>query len=298
MLKHNNISKTILDKIESKNLFRRYIVFIFGLLLYAIAYNVFFVQTDLILGGSGGIAILLKKFFNPSVTILFLSVISLLLSAIFMDKQFTINSVVGSLLSPVFVELTKDIHISLPNDDMMLVAICGAVLIGIANGLTSKTGLSSGGIDTIIHILTRKLKISQGRLYLYINGLIILCGGYFYGWRIMLYALIVLYIVSIITDKVVLGISNNKSFYIVTSEVEEVKKYLTDTLNRGVTIIDAVGGFTNNRQDVIMVVIPTSEYFKAKEGILDIDPHAFITITDSYQAFNQDSHRKKKKGVK
>ena len=284
MLKRNNISKSILNNVESKNLFKRYMMFILGLFIYAIAYNVFFVQTDLILGGSGGIAILLKKFFNPSVTILFLSVISLLLSAIFMDKQFTVNSVVGSLLCPVFIELTKDIHISLPKDDMMLVAICGAVLIGVANGFTSKTGLSSGGIDTIIHILTRKLKISQGKLYLYVNGLIIICGGYFYGWRIMLYALIVLYIVSIITDKVVLGISNNKSFYIVTSEVEEVKKYLTETLNRGVTIIDAVGGFTNNKQDVIMVVIPTSEYFKAKEGILEIDKQAIVLINDVYQS--------------
>ena len=74
-----------------------------------------------------------------------------------MDKRFTINTIVGSILSPLFVELTRDITIDLPTNDMMLVVLCGGVLIGIANGLSSKTGLSSGGIDTIIHIISKKL---------------------------------------------------------------------------------------------------------------------------------------------
>ena len=287
------VDKTILDRIQNKALIRRYIMFIVAITLYAIAYNIFFVQTDLILGGSGGIAILFKQYLSPSVTIAVLSFFSLCLSLIFMDKQFVINSIVGSILCPLLVELTKNVTVSIPKDDMMLVAICGAVLIGIANGLSSKSGLSSGGVDTIIHILSRKFKRSHGILYLMINGAIILIGGYQYGWRIILYALIVLYIISIITDKVVLGISSNKTFFIVTDKVSEVKEYLLEDLSQAVTVLDAIGGYTNDKQEVLMAVVPTVEFFKAREGIKEIDSNAFITITDSYQVYGSNKHKKK-----
>lgn len=291
---NKRIERTILDKIQNKSIVRRYMIFILSLLLYAITYNVFFVKTDLILGGSGGIALLFKNYLSPSITIGLLSILSICLSMMFMDRKFVINSIVGSILCPVLVELTKDISISIPTDDMMLVAICAGVLIGIANGLSSKTGLSSGGIDTIIHILSKNLKKSHGVLYLILNGIIILCGAFQYGYRTILYALIVLYIVSIITDKVVLGISNNKTFFVVTDRVKDVKEYLLENLSQGVTVLDAIGGYTNNKQEVLMVVIPTIEYFKAKEGILEIDPDAFITITDSYQVYGGNTHKKKK----
>jgi uncharacterized membrane-anchored protein YitT (DUF2179 family) len=293
MTKNGRIDKTILDRIQNKYLIKRYIMFIFAVTLYALAYNIFFVKTDLILGGSGGIAILFKQYLTPSITIGLLSLLSICLSLLFMDRQFVINSIAGAILCPILVELTKNINISIPTDDMMLVAICGAVLIGISNGLSSKSGLSSGGIDTIIHILSRKFKLSHGVLYLIINGIIILCGGYQYGYRIILYALIILYIVSIITDKVVLGISSNKTFFIVTDKVEAVKEYLLENLSQAVTVLDAIGGYTNNKQEVLMAVVPTIEYFKAREGILEIDNNAFITITDSYQVYGGNKHKKK-----
>ena len=285
--------KTVLDKIQHKSLIKRYIMFIFAILLYAVTYNIFFVKTDLILGGSGGIALLFKKYLTPSITIGLLSLLSLSLSVLFMDRKFVINSIAGAILAPLFVELTKNIDISIPKDDMMLVTICAAVLIGISNGLSSKSGLSSGGIDTMIHILSKKLKLSHGVLYLIINGIIIIAGGFTYGYRIILYALIVLYIVSIITDKVVLGISSNKTFFIVTDKVEEVKSYLLENLSQAVTVLDAIGGYTNNKQEVLMAVVPTIEYFKAREGILEIDNNAFITITDSYQVDGGNKHKKK-----
>ena len=287
----------LLSRVENKDLIKRYTMLIISLIIYAVAYNVFFVNTGLILGGSGGIAILLKNYISPSLTILALSIISLILSMIFMDKRFTINSIVGAILAPLFVELTKGLTINIPKNDIMLVVICGGVLIGIANGLSSRSGLSTGGIDTIVHIMSRKLKLSHGNLYAIINGIIIILGGFVYGYRIVLYALIDLYIISILTDKVVLGISSNKTFFVVTEKIEEVKEYITDTLSKGVTVLDAIGGYTNSKQELLMVVVPTLEFYKTREGILAIDPNAFITITDSYQVYGENKHNKKK-GVK
>ncbi|MBR6113013.1 MAG: YitT family protein [Bacilli bacterium] len=289
---------SLLNQVENKDLIKRYLLLIISLFIYAIAYNMFFVNTGLMLGGSGGIAILLKDFFSPSLTIAALSIISLILSAFLMDKRFTINSIVGSILAPLFVELTKNFAVSftIPTKDMMLIVICGGVLIGIANGLSSRSGLSTGGVDTIIHIISKKLKISHGNLYAFINGIIIIIGGFVLGYRIALYALIDLYIISILTDKVVLGVSSNKTFFIVTDNIDEVKEYITNTLSKGITVLDAVGGYSNNKQKVLMVVVPTLEFYKVREGILEIDEDAFITITDSYQVYGENKH--KKKGVK
>ncbi len=287
---------TLLNKVENKDLIKRYILLIISVLLYALAYNIFFVKTNLILGGSGGIAILLKNYLSPSLTILILSIISLILSAFLMDKRFTINSIVGSILAPLFVEITKNFTLNIPTDDMMLVVLCGGFLIGIANGLSSRSGLSTGGVDTIVHILSKKIKMSHGNLYAFINGIIIILGGFILGYRIVLYALIDLYIISVLTDKVVLGISSNKTFFVVTDKIGEVKEYLTDTLSKGVTVLDAIGGYSNSKQEVLMVVVPTLEFYKTREGILEIDPKAFITITDSYQVYGENKH--KKKGVK
>ena len=290
--------ENIVDEVENKDLIKRYIMLIIGIFVYALAYNTFLVPNNLVVGGSGGIALLVKDYIDTSIVIMIVSIVALLLSYIFLGKKFAINTLIGSLLFPLFVELTKTIELPVPKDDIMLVSICGAVMIGFANGIIGRTGLSSGGIDSICHIISEKFKISSGNSFALVNGIIVVLGGYTYGWRILLYALIIIYIINLVTDKVMLSISMNKTFFIVTTEVDAVKEYILNNLSRGVTVFDAHGGHTDKKQKVIMTVIPTIEYFKAKEGILEIDPNAFFSIADSYQVYGQDSHRNKKGGKK
>ena len=118
---------------------------------------------------------------------------------------------------------------------------------------------------------------------LIVDGTIIVVGGFVYGWNSMLYALIVLYIVSIITDKIMLGISKSKAFYIITDEEEQVKEYIIKTLGHGVTVFPVKGGYTEEKQRMLMCVIPTREYYRLKEGISKIDKGAFFVITDAYE---------------
>ena len=291
----NKLYEFIENRIENKYLLKRYFMLVIGLLIYSVAYNVFFVPNNLVFGGSGGIATILKDYINPSLTILIISLAVLLLDLIICGKKDTINTLVGSVLFPLFVSLTSNIKLPIPKDDMMLIAICGATMIGLANGIVGRTGLGTGGVDTIVRILEKKLHISSGLSFMIANGIIVLVGGYTYGWRVLLYALVILYIIGIVQDRVILSISMNKTFFIVTSEVDKVKEYIIYGLSRGATVLDAHGGFTDSKKKVIMAVIPTIEYFKAKEGILEIDPDAFFTITDSYQVYGQDSHRKENK---
>ena len=276
----------ILRAVEHAHLIKRYIFLIIGVLIYAISYNLFFLKNNLVFGGVSGISIITQDFINPSIMILILSILLLIISYFTLGKKDTLNSIVGSLLFPLFVELTKNIdnYIQISNDNMLLIAIIGGVCVGIGSGMVFKTGFTTGGTDILNQIFAKYFKISIGSAMIATDGLIVIAGGFFFGWTRVLYAIIVLYIISLMVDKVVLGISSMKALYITTSEESLVSDYLMNWLDLGVTIIETKGGYTNEKKHMIMSVIPTSDYFRVKEGIHDIDKKAIIVATDAYQA--------------
>lgn len=280
------LDENILKTIYSKDRFKRYVSFILGVLLVAIAYNLFMVPSQVVYG-VGGIGIILKDLLDidPSITIMVGSILLLLLSFMLLGKEKTTNSIVGSILYPVFVKLTENIGsiINLGNTDPLLIVLFGAVLSGFGLGIIFKTGFTTGGTDILNQIVAKYGKISVGNSMFLTDGIIILSGVFVFGWTKLMYSLISLYIISIMTDKVILGISESKAFYIITDHETEVKKFILNHLSHGVTVIDARGGFTGNRQKLIMCIIPTKEYFVAKEGIHAIDPNAFFVATDAYE---------------
>ena len=117
------------------------------------------------------------------------------------------------------------------------------------------------------------------------DGLIVLSSALFFGMNSMMYSIIILYCISLIADRVMLGISDNKNFFIITDKDDEIKEYVLKTLGHGVTIFKAKGGYKKEKQNVLMVIMPTSDYYKLREGIKIIDKDAFYIITDTYQVF-------------
>ena len=279
-------SERILRAVEHAHLVKRYIYLILGVLIYAIAYNLFFLKNNLVFGGVGGISIITQKLVDPTIMITILSILLLIVSFFALGKKETLNSVVGSLLFPLFVYLTKNVgdYIVIENDNLLLIALIGGVMVGIGSGMVFKTGFTTGGTDILNQITSKYLKISIGTSMLITDGIIVIAGGFFFGWTRVLYAMIVLYIISLMVDKVVLGISSKKALYITTDKDAEIADYIMTSLNLGVTIIETKGGYTNKRKHMLMSVIPTGDYFKVKEGINEIDGNAIIVATDAYQA--------------
>ncbi len=277
--------KNVLQLVEKAHLFKRYIFLLLGTLVYAIAYNLFFFKNNIVYGGASGISIILQNLIDPSLTILILNIFFLILSFFLLGKRKTIDSVVGSILFPLFVKLTADIgnYIIIDNSDLLLITIIGGVCVGVASGIVFKSGFTTGGTDILNQIVSKYFKISIGSSMLLIDGIIVLIGGFFFGWTRVLYAIIVLYIINILVDKVVLGISKNKAVYITTDKDEEVIDYLLKELKLGITLIETRGGYTNKKDQIIMCVVPTSEYFKVSEGVEQIDSKAVVLVTDAYQ---------------
>lgn len=278
----------ILKLISKRHLFKRYLLLIFGTFLYACAYNLFFLENNIVAGGVGGISIITRKFIEPSIMIASLSIILLIASYFTLGKKQTFNSIVGSLLYPFFVWLTKDIGsvFNISNDNLLLIAIFGGVLTGTAAGIVFKTGFTSGGTDILNQIISKYFKVSLGSAILMSDGLIVLLGGFFFGWTNVLYAIVILYIINIMVDKVVLGISKYKAVYITTTKEDEVTDFIINGLNLGATLLQSKGGYTNKKGNVVLTVIETNNYFNVKESIAQIDPNAILLVMDAYQSEN------------
>lgn len=283
--KHRS-DENIIKDIYKKGRLKRWAEFLLGVLIVAIAYNLFLLPAKVVYG-VGGLGIIFNSLFkiDPSLVILVSSVILLFLSLILLGKEETKKTVIGSLLYPVFVKLTSSVGqiVDLSNTEPLLIVLFGAVISGFGLGLIFKAGFTTGGTDILNQIVSKYFKMSMGNSMFFTDGIIILSSVFVFGWTKIMYSIISLYIISIMTDKVILGISNSKAFYIITDHEEEVKKFVLKHLSHGVTILDAKGGFTGQNQKVIMCIIPTKEYFIAKEGIHEIDSNAFFVVTDAYE---------------
>lgn len=272
--------------IFSKNSISRFIYFILGMLLFSFSFNYFLLPNDLVFGGVSGLSIIFKNVLDPSIFVFVVSSILLVISYIFLGKEKTFGSAVGSLLLPVFLKIMSFVTDNIDKvDEVFLAVIFGGLLAGVGIGFVYKAGFTMGGTDIINQIIHKYFKISLGKCMLISDGSIVLCSFFSFGLIKFMYAVVVLYIISTMTDKVLLGISNSKAFYIVTSQVNEVKNYVMVKLGHGITIFDAVGGFSKEDQKVLFCVIPTRDYFKLKEGIHDIDKDAFFVVTDAYEVF-------------
>lgn len=283
----DNFLKQTIKKIKNKNIIPRLLLMTLALFISSIVFNLFLLPTNIVSGGVNGISIITEYLYGiePSIIILIVSFLCLILSFIFLGFEITTGTLVATVVYPIFIELTSNIgnYITIDVNDLFMISIYVGVIGGISNGLMYKTGFSSGGLPIISQILYKYFKIPISKSSFFINALIVLLGGFFFGSTKVMYAIIILYINSIIINKVLLGISNNKAFYIITTKEKEIKEYIIKELNHSVTVFNVKGGFLEKRKKVLLTVIPSREYFKMTEGIKMIDNSAFFVATDAYE---------------
>ena len=288
----NFFSRTKNVKVLKKHNVTRFFTFLFGCFVIAAAYNIFLNSTKIVPGGVSGVAIILNRIIeiDNAIIILAADIILLSLSYFILGKEITRNSILGSLLFPLAVYLTKDINswFEIDTSQMLLCAVFGGVCYGFGAGLVFKSGFTTGGTDILNQIISKYLKITIGKSMLLSDGLIVCVSAFIFGPIHLMYSIIVLYIISLLSDKVILGISDNKAFYIITDEEEKVKDYILKYLSHGVTILKARGGYLGEKENVLMCVLPTKDYYKLTEGIKEIDKDAFFLVTDAYEVFGGD----------
>lgn len=275
-----------------KNLIRSYNVVI-GCLLVAISINFFLIPNNLISFGFDGLSTLIYYHNNvrPEINLLIMNAIVILFASFFFPKEKILAYLYPSLIIPIFMFATSlfSNNITLDMPETMLTVIVAGSISGYGYSMIYKEGYQAG-VTFLIEELMGKFTHFPSKIYSWIIDTVIL--GILllvFNYQIMLYSLLVIIINKYIITKVRFGINDSKMFYVITSKEKEVKDYIMHDLKYELTVLDVKGGFTKKKNQILLTVISTNDYYKLKEGIKIIDPKAFIAITDTYDVVNRKS---------
>ncbi|GIM29701.1 membrane protein [Clostridium polyendosporum] len=256
---------------------------ILGCLLSSIAINMFIVNANLYSGGISGIAILIQYALKipAGYTVILANIPLLIISYKKLNVRFTILSLIGTVCYSVFLILTKDLKNIVNTNDIWLLCAYGGILNGIGIGLTYANHGSMGGFNIITMLIKKRYdNYDVGQINFLENFPIILIGTWLSGILIILYTLISILITSIVTDKIIHGLSRKKLLLIITDREQEVCDYIKTYMHRGATILSGQE-LTGKERKVLYCIVPVSRLPEFKLSVEKIDKDALISIIDA-----------------
>lgn len=285
-----------MNKQSKKRKIKDFISLNIGVLLSSIAFVYVMTPNKAVYGGVQGISIIISGLFpnfdRVSYVLLALNIFFLILALIFVSKEFFLKTIYCSIAGFVYAwllefSLTSEViktSLEIFNSNGLLVVFFSAVLMGAGLGLALKAGASTGGVDILQAICYKYLKMPYGKSLIFIDGTIVLIGSLLLHTGTafienILYALVMILVSGFVMDSIVFSGFNVRSMYIITKNPDEVKKYVLEKLSRGVTEINAVGGYTGETRRMLVCVLSSREYYVLKDIIQNIDPTAFIYAT-------------------
>ncbi len=303
---------------QKKKKIKDFLIINLGVFLMALAYSVFIDPNNLIIGGVGGIATIIKDalanfsignfHITSSMLILIFNIILLFFALIFIGKDFFLKTLYASIIYPVYVfileliikalgkhfinlttislELSEKLALSnisvkvIMAGAYLVFVIFGAVISGIGLGLALKKGASTGGVDIIQQIFLKYFKIPFSVSLIFIDGTIVLSACiYFKDLFTILYGFSFILISGFVLDSVAFSGFNSRAVNIITKEPNLVKSKIYEVLGRGVTEVYARNGYQEKDFPMLVCVMSNKEFYKIKSIILEIDPRAFIYVT-------------------
>lgn len=257
-----------------------------GTLFIAIATNGVLLPNHLLSGGVSGVSMLLHFIIGAKISLLVLliNIPLFIMGFIFLNKSYLIYSLVGMLMLSFWLEVTSFVSIPTNNNTLSILVIAG-LLHGIGTGIIFRANGSTGGTDIVAKIVHDHFSINMATVNLAINALIIGLSIYYFDINIAVLTISTMFVSSQVVNFVVDGINRKRTLYIITDEThhELLSQMLLGELHRGVTIIPAIGGYTDSTKYILFTTVSVREVAKAKQIILSLDPKAFMTVTETSQ---------------
>ncbi|WP_442602631.1 YitT family protein [Paenibacillus sp. KN14-4R] len=264
-----------------------YALLITGCFILACAFNMFLNPNKIASGGISGVSTILQVTFGfePAITQWFFNIPLFLLGTILLGKKYGIKVAVGTIALPFFVLMTKGLPI--PTTNMLLASVYGGIGVGLGVGITFRGRGSTGGLSVAAQIVHKYTGRSLGVCIAMFDGMVIVLAGFVISWENALYALIGLFVTSKVIDIVQVGLSVSKVAYIISDNQEKIKEAILYDLDRGLTQLEAAGGYTGAARNVFMVVVSQGEVMKLKYLVKSIDPSAFVIFTDANEVLGE-----------
>lgn len=265
-----------------------------GILLTTVGVYFFKIPNGFSTGGVSGIAVIVAGFANqylPEIAqyltsgnvLTVINVLLLIVGFIFLGKGFSIKTVYCSLLfSFGTFALEHLIPMSGPFTNQPFLELVYAILLtAIGSALLFMTESSSGGTDIVALILKKYTNLDIGKALLATDFVIALSAFWVFGMQTGLFSLLGLFAKAFLVDGVIESMNTCKYFTIVTSKPEEISRYITAGIHRGFTKIQGVGGYTGEQRTVLLTVCRRMEGVKLRKIVKQIDPGAFIIVSNS-----------------
>ena len=263
----------------------------------AFGITIFLMPVNLYDSGISGTSMLLDQLTPQCLTLsIFLVVLNIPLFLFGLKKQgwvFTVYAIYAVCIYSVCAWLITDvlpIDVSfaspLAGTDLLLCALFGGVISGVGSGIAIRYGGAMDGIEVMAVIFAKRLGITVGTFVMIYNVLLyVVCGLVLNSWILPLYS-IVTYAAALKTiDFIVDGLDRAKCAVIITEHPQEICGKLCEMFGSGITYLDAKGGYSNKEKSMIYFVVNRYQIVRLKETVHDIDPLAYITISEVADVF-------------
>ncbi|MFD1065923.1 YitT family protein [Oceanobacillus locisalsi] len=260
---------------KQTNVWKEYAYIIIGATIIGLAYNIFFLPARLAAGGLSGVSTILYELYtmNPALSQFVINIPIFIIGWITLGKDFSIKTLVGTFWVPFVIFLSTDIPITVTNP--FLSALYGGLILGAGLGIVYKGSGSTGGTAAIAQIVKKFTGISSGYSQFIVDGLVVITSIFVFNLELTLFALMAIYISGKAIDIVQLRTSATKLVMVITDEEEKVQQLIQNGIDRGLTKIRSVGGYTKMDKTMILVVAEQTEAVKLKKLLQEEIPEAF-----------------------
>ena len=259
-------------------------------------------------GGVGGLSQIVNRYLGipNGISMIIINIPLFIISFVFIGKSFGSKSLYGMLVSATMTDLLslpmlfkmgiipdlapytyivegRTIYAMLAPQDLFLSAIAGSVMLGIGLGLIFRFRGSTGGTDIPVALIKQKANLSIGTGYYIVEtGIILLVAFMLKDLKLLIWGYLNLFITTKITDLASEGLPYIKGVYIISDEVDEIRGEIYDKLDRGVTYLKGLSGFNQRDIRVLFCVLNRRQVPLLTDIVKDIDPEAFMILTDVY----------------
>ncbi len=268
----------------NKNIIKNFFFILLGSLISSLGINLFISKANLLSGGATGISLIIQYLFKfpAGYTVLLLNIPLLILSCKYLNKRFTIFSIIGIISFSSFLILTSPLKGLIGTNDTLLLCLYGGVLNGIGIGIIFSNHGSAGGANIISALIKVKHDdFNIGQISFCVNMIIVCIGTFFFGVTSALYTIASMYITAEVTDRIIHGIKKQKLVLIITTKEKEICSGILYKMHRGVTFLYGEGAYTGKQQKILFCTVALHQIPELKLIIKEIDNDAFMIIVDA-----------------
>lgn len=271
---------------------KKYIYTTIGVVILSLSIILFTKPNKIAAGGTSGFAIIINSFF-PSVPVGFLmlcmDVLLFIIAFIVLGRKFGAISIYSSLMLSSLTWIFEKIFPvgMVATHDVLLATIFGTLISGVGMGIVFNQNASTGGTDIVAKIVNKFFHVNIGKSLLMVDLIVTLIGGLTFGAELGMYALLAVIINGFVIDTVIEGLNISKEIMVISKENEKIREFIIKTLDRGCTIIPAKGGLNYEDTYILYTVIGRKEFIKLRDFIKEIDPLAFITVSEAHEVLGE-----------